>query len=117
MSDLSRLLGGPSPENTLAEEYARLVDHFGRVAGAMEDGNLRYAWDKIDGLRGALESFDACLDKGLDGPKVATAAVAFARQHRAGRLLHSVDQIKDEVVRRAMAEDEERTRQFIDDLG
>ena len=72
MSDLSRLLGGSTPENTLGEEYARLVDHFGRVAGAIEDGNLSYAWDKVDGLRAALNSFDAVLDKELDGEKVAT---------------------------------------------
>ena len=117
MSDLSRLLGGATPENTLAEEYARLVDHSGRVAGAIEDGNLRYAWDKVDGMRAALDAFDARLDKELDGQKVATAAVAFARAHRAGRLLHSADLIKDDVVRRAVVDGEERTRQFIDDLG
>lgn len=117
MSDLSRMLGGSTPENTLGEEYARLVDHFGRVASAIEDGNLSYAWDKVDGLRAALDAFGAMLDKGLDGQKVATAAVAFARAHRAGKLLHSVGSIKDGAVRQAVILNEERTRRFVDDLG
>lgn len=131
MTDLHTLLGGSTPENNLAEDYARLVDHFGRIAGAMEDGNLYYAWDKIDGLRSALAAFEARLGEevtedgetfqrftgqDLDGAKVSTAAVAFARSHRAGRLLHSAEQIKDDAVRQAVLDGEQRSRRFFDDL-
>ncbi|MGX1956076.1 hypothetical protein ACWIGY_38055 [Streptomyces anulatus] len=127
MTDLHTLLGGSTPENNLAEEYARVVDHFGRIAGAMEDGNLYYAWDKVSGLRSALDAFEARLgeevtDDGetfkrfagrdLDGAKTATAAVAFARSYRAGRLLHPAEQIKDEAVRQAVLDGEERSRRF-----
>lgn len=130
MTDLHTLLGGSTPENNLAEEYARVVDHFGRIAGAMEDGNLYYAWDKIDGLSSALAAFGARLGKEtteqgetfqrftgreLDGQKTATAAVAFARMHRAGKLLHPVDLIKDDAVRQAVVANEERSRQFFGD--
>ncbi|MFI5748888.1 hypothetical protein ACIBBE_23835 [Streptomyces sp. NPDC051644] len=125
MSELYELLGGSTPENNLAEEYARVVDHFGRIASAIEDGNLHYAWDKVHGLRQALDAFEARLGKEvtedgetfqrftgreLDGQKVSTAAVAFARAHRAGKLLHPTEQIKDEAVRRAVLDQEERTR-------
>ncbi|WP_327335095.1 hypothetical protein [Streptomyces anulatus] len=131
MTDLHTLLGGSTPENNLAEDYARLVDHFGRIAGAMEDGNLYYAWDKINGLRSALNDFEARLGeevtedgetirrftgRDLDGAKAATAAVAFARSHRAGRLLHPAEQIKDAAVRQAVLDDEERNRRFLADL-
>lgn len=129
--DLHTLLGGSTPENNLAEEYARLVDHFGRIAGAIEDGNLYYAWDKVNGLRSALAAFEARLGtevtedgetfqrftgQGLDGQKVATAAVAFARSHRAGRLLHPAERIKDDTVRQAVLDTEGRNRRFFDDL-
>lgn len=132
MTDLHTLLGGSTPENNLGEEYARLVDHFGRIAGAMEDGNLYYAWDKVSGLRSALAAFEARLGavvtedgetfqrftaRDLDGQKVATAAVAFARAHRAGKLLHSVGAIKDDAVQHAVIVNEERTRRFVSDVG
>ncbi|MFI1890423.1 hypothetical protein [Streptomyces jumonjinensis] len=131
MTDLHTLLGGSTPENNLAEEYARVIDHFGRIAGAIEDGNLYYAWDKVSGLRSALNDFEARLGKevteggetfqrfagqDLDGAAVATAAVAFARSHRAGRLLHPAEQIKDEAVRQALLDGEERNRRFRADL-
>lgn len=131
MTDLHTLLGGSTPENNLAEDYARLVDHFGRIAGAIEDGNLYYAWDKVSGLRSALAAFEARLGEevtesgetfqrftgqDLDGQKVATAAIAFSRSHRAGKLLHTPEQIKDDVIRREVIEGEERTRRFFNDL-
>ncbi|MDX2692181.1 hypothetical protein [Streptomyces ipomoeae] len=131
MTDLHTLLGGSTPENNLAEEYARVVDHFGRIAGAIEDGNLHYAWDKVSGLRSALDAFEARLGKevttdgetvqrftgqNLDGAKVATAAAAFARSHRAGRLLHPAEQIKDAAVRQAVLNGEERSRRFFADF-
>lgn len=58
MSDLYELLGGSTPENNLAEEYAGAVDLFGRLAGAVEDGNLRYAWEKAAEVRRYLERFE-----------------------------------------------------------
>lgn len=131
MTDLHALLGGSTPENDLGEEYARLVDHFGRIAGAMEDGNLYYAWDKVSGLRSALAAFEARLGaevtedgetfqrfiaRDLDGEKTSTAAVVHARSHRVGKLLHSPDQIKDETVRQALLDSEETTRRFHDGL-
>lgn len=131
MTDLHTLLGGSTPENNLAEEYARLVDHFGRIAGAVEGGNLYYAWDKVDGLRKALTAFEARLGKevteggetfqrftgkDLDGQQVATAAIAFARAHPAGKRLHQAEQIKDEAVRREVLASEERTRKFFEEF-
>lgn len=134
MSELYDLLGGSTPENNLAEEYAGAVDLFGRFAGAVEDGNLRYAWEKAAEARRYLERFErriqeteSATDGGepfvrftggdLDGQKVATAALAFSQQYRAGKLLHSVDQIKDEAVKTAIQGEEERTRSFRDELG
>jgi hypothetical protein len=132
MSDLYELLGGSTPENSLAEEYARLMDHVGRIAGAVEDGNLHYAWDKVSGLRSALDAFEARLGRevtedgltfqrftgaGLDGQRVATAAVALAQEYRAGKLLHPADQIKDGAVKAAVQTRAERARAFRDELG
>jgi hypothetical protein len=132
MSDLYEVLGGGTPENNVAEEYVRLVDHFGRISGAIEDGNLRYAWDKVSGLRSALDAFEARLGKEvtedglifqrftgdkLDGQKVATAAIALAQDHRAGRLLHQPEKIQDDAVRAAVQERAERTRALRDELG
>ncbi|MER7488731.1 hypothetical protein ABTY20_23060 [Streptomyces sp. NPDC126497] len=131
MTDLYAALGGSSPENNVGEDYARLVDYFGRIAGAMGGGNLYYAWDKVDGLRSALAAFEARLSeevtedgetfrrftgRDLDGSKVSAAAVVHARAHSVGKLLHSPDQIKDETVRQALLDSEERVRQFHEGL-
>lgn len=131
MSDLYAALGGSTPENNAGEDYARIVDHFGRIAGAMEDGNVRYAWGKIEGLRRALAAFESRLGekvtengetvhrftaRDLDAAQVSAASVAFARQYRVGKLLHSPDQIPDQAVRRAVVDGEERTRRFLADL-
>lgn len=134
MADLYELLGGSTPENNLAEEYAGVLDLFGRFAGGVEDGNLRYAWEKAAEVRRYLERFErriqeteAATDGGesfvrftggdLDGQKVATAAVAFGRAYRAGKLLHPIDQIKDDAVKAEVQAREERTRAFRDELG
>lgn len=133
MADLYELLGGSTPENNLAEEYAGAVDLFGRLAGAVEDGNVRYAWEKAAEVRRYLERFERRVQDSqededgetitrftgtdLDGQKVATAAVAFAQQYRAGKLLHPIDQIKDEAVKAELRAREERTRAFREDLG
>ena len=134
VAELYELLGGSTEENNVAEEYAGAVDLFGRLAGAIEEGNTRYAWEKSAEVRRYLERFERRLqdveadaDGGdtitrftggnLDGHKVATGAVALARQYRAGKLLHSVDQIKDEAVRAELAAREERTRAFREQLG
>jgi hypothetical protein len=131
MTDLHTLLGGTTPENNLAMEYARLVDHFGRIAGAVEDGNLYYAWDKVNGLRGALNAFEARLGKevtedgetfqrfvgqDMDGQKAAMASIAFARVHRAGKLLHTLEQITDQAVRQKVVDNEEGMRRFLEDI-
>ncbi|MFF3547026.1 hypothetical protein ACFYXD_34965 [Streptomyces platensis] len=55
MADLYELLGGSTPENNLAEEYVGALDLFGRLASAMEDGNIRYAWEKAADVRRYLE--------------------------------------------------------------
>ncbi|HEY5834964.1 hypothetical protein [Streptomyces sp.] len=132
--DLYRLLGGATPENNLAEDYARIVDHIGRLTGAVEDGNLYYAWEKAAELRSRLESFERRLQKevaddgetfqrftggDLDGQKVADAAVAFSLSfgHRAGPLLHSPDQINDPAVKAQVEADQARNRAFRDELG
>ncbi|WP_329376248.1 hypothetical protein [Streptomyces sp. NBC_01483] len=134
MADLYELLGGSTPENNLAEEYAGVLDLFGRFAGGVEDGNLRYAWEKAAEVRRYLERFErriqeteAATDGGepfvrftggdLDGQKVATAAVALGQAYRAGKLLHPVDQIKDEAVKAEVQAREERTQAFRDELG
>ncbi|MGY5627482.1 hypothetical protein ACW7N6_38585 [Streptomyces sp. UC1A3] len=132
MSDLYAALGGSTPENNTGEDYARVVDYFGRIAGAMEDGNVRYAWGNIEGLRRALAAFESRISEkttengmtarrftaqGLDPAKVAAASVAFARQYLVGALLHSPDQIVDDEVRAAVLDSEERTRKFLADLG
>lgn len=65
--DLYRLLGGSSPENNLAEEYARIIDHIGRFTGAVEDGNLYYAWEKAAELRTRLENFERRLEQEVTG--------------------------------------------------
>lgn len=134
MADLYELLGGSTPENNLAEEYAGALDLFGRLAGAVEDGNIRYAWEKAAEVRRYLERFErriqeteAATDGGepfvrftgghLDGQKVAIAAVAFGQAYRAGKLLHPIDQIKDEAVKAEVQAREERTRAFRDELG
>jgi hypothetical protein len=126
MTDLYELLGGSTPENNLAEEYVGALDLFGRLAGAMEDGNLRYAWEKSADVRRYLERLERRLQEteadpdggepftrftgtDLDGQKVATATVAFAQAYRAGKLLHPVDQIKDDAVKAAVQERTERT--------
>lgn len=134
MSELYELLGGSTPENNLAEEYAGAVDLFGRFAGAVEDGNIRYAWEKAADVRRYLERFErriqeteAATDDGepfvrftgsdLNGQKVATAAVAFSQAYRVGKLLHSIDQIKDDAVKAEVQARQERTRAFRDELG
>lgn len=134
MSELYELLGGSTPENNLAEEYAGAVDLFGRLAGAVEDGNLRYAWEKAAEVRRYLERFERRLQEtenatdggqpftrftgtDLDGQKVATAAIAFSQQYRAGKILHPVDLIKDQAVKAEVQAREERTRAFRDELG
>lgn len=134
MPDLYEMLGGSIPENNLAEEYAGALDLFGRLAGAIEDGNVRYAWEKSAEVRRYLERFERRIQEkedaqdggdpfvrftgsDLDGQKVATAAVAFAQQYRAGKLLHSVDQLKDGAVKAEIQAHEERTRAFRDELG
>ncbi len=130
MADLYQLLGGPAPETDVAEDYARTVDYFGRLSGAMEDGNLSYAWEKLDGLRSAVGALEDRLGKKavtaegetlrrfngakLDPQMTASAAIALARAHRVGRLLHPVKKIQDETVRQAVLNDEERTRRFHD---
>jgi hypothetical protein len=128
------MLGGSTPENNLAEEYVGAVDLFGRLAGAIEDGNIRYAWEKAAEVRRYLERFERRLQEteeatdggepfvrftggNLDGQKVAAAAVAFAQQCRAGKLLHPADQIKDEAVKAEVQAREERTRALRDELG
>jgi hypothetical protein len=132
--NLYHLLGGSTPENNLAEEYARVVDHIGRLAGAVEDGNLYYAWEKAGELRGRLEAFERRLQqeitedgetfrrftgRDLDGQKVADAAVAFsiAFGHRAGKLLHSTEQIKDDAVRAEVEANNARNRAFREQMG
>lgn len=132
--NLYTLLGGSSPENNLAEDYARIVDHIGRFTGAVEDGNLYYAWEKASELRSRLEAFERRLEqtvtedgetyhrftgRDLDGQKVAMAAVAFSISfgHRAGKLLHSTDQIKDPAVRAEVVADDERNRSFRGRMG
>ncbi|MEU6054252.1 hypothetical protein ABZ829_28005 [Streptomyces xanthochromogenes] len=134
MSDVYELLGGSTPENNLAEEYAGALDLFGRLAGAIEDGNIRYAWEKAADVRRYLERFERRIQESeadpdggepfvrftggdLDGQKVATAAVAFAQQYRAGKLLHPLDKIKDEAVKAAVQDRAERTRALRDELG
>lgn len=134
MSDLYRTLGGSTPENNLAEDYAGVIDYIGRLSGAVEDGNLRYAWEKAGQLRDALERFERRLEEkvtedgepytrftggDLDGQKVATAAVAFALSfgHRAGPLLHKPDQIKDPAIRAQVEANQARTRAFRDQMG
>lgn len=134
MSELYELLGGSTPENNLAEEYAGALDLFGRLAGAVEDGNIRYAWEKSAEVRRYLERFERRIQEtvdatdggepfvrftgsDLDGQKVATAAVAFGQSYRAGKILHPVDQIKDESVKAEVQASEERTRAFRDELG
>jgi hypothetical protein len=131
--NLYRLLGS-GPETNLAEDYARVVDHIGRLAGAVEDGNLYYAWEKAGELRDRLEAFERRLEEkvtedgetyrrftggDLDGQKVATASIAFsiAFGHRAGKLLHSTDQIKDGAVRAQVLADDEGNRRFRDSFG
>lgn len=134
MADLYELLGGSTPENNLAEEYVGALDLFGRLASAMEDGNIRYAWEKAADVRRYLERLERRLQEteqdpdggepfvrftgnDLDGQKVATAAVAFAQQYRAGKLLHPIDQLKDAAVKAEVEAREERTRAFRDELG
>ena len=134
MSELYELLGGSTPENNLAEEYAGALDLFGRLAGAVEDGNIRYAWEKSAEVRRYLERFERRIQEtveatdggepfvrfaggDLDGQKVATAAVAFGQSYRAGKILHPVDQIRDEAVKAEVQAREERTRAFRDELG
>jgi hypothetical protein len=134
MSDLHALLGGSTPENNLAEDYARIIDHIGRLTGAVEDGNLYYAWEKAGELRSRLEDFERRLEKkvtedgetyhrftggDLDGQKVADAAVAFSLSfgHRAGPLLHKPDQIKDPAVRTQVENNQARTRAFRAQMG
>jgi hypothetical protein len=134
VADLYELLGGSTPENNLAEEYVGALDLFGRLAGAMEDGNVRYAWEKAAEVRRYLERFERRLQEtesasdggdpfvrftgnDLDGQKVAAATVAFAQQYRAGKLLHPVDQLQGEAVKAEVQAREERTRAFRDELG
>lgn len=134
MSELYNMLGGSTPENNLAEEYVGALDLFGRLAGAVEDGNIRYAWEKAAEVRRYLERFERRLQEtetdpqggepfvrftgnDLDGQKVATAAVALGQAYRAGKLLHPVDQIKDEAVKAEVRASEDRTRAFRDELG
>ncbi|MEW2402107.1 hypothetical protein [Streptomyces sp. NPDC046862] len=134
MSDLYELLGGSTPENNLAEEYAGAIDLFGRLAGAIEDGNIRYAWEKAAEVRRYLERFERRMQEteeatdggepflrftgtDLDGQKVATAAVAFSQSYRAGKLLHPIDRIKDEAVKAEVQARQDRARAFRDELG
>lgn len=134
MGDLYEMLGGSTPENNLAEEYVGALDLFGRLAGAMEDGNIRYAWEKAAEVRRYLERFERRIQEteeatdggepfvrftgtNLDGQKVATAAIAFGQAYRAGKLLHPIDQIKDEAVKAEVQAREERTRALRDELG
>lgn len=134
MSDLHTLLGGSTPENNLAEDYAGVIDYIGRFTGAVEDGNLYYAWEKAGQLREALERFERRLEtkvtedgetytrftgRDLDGQKVATAAVAFALSfaHRAGPLLHKPEQIKDPAVRAQVETNQARNRAFRAQMG
>lgn len=133
MADLYELLGGSTPENNLAEEYAGALDLFGRFAGAVEDGNIRYAWEKAAEVRRYLERFERRVQESeeatdggepfvrftggdLDGQKVATAAVAFGQEYRAGKLLHPVGRIKDDAVKAEVQARAERTRAFRDGL-
>ncbi|MFF3547025.1 hypothetical protein ACFYXD_34960 [Streptomyces platensis] len=93
-----------------------------------------YAWEKAADVRRYLERLERRLQEteddpdggepftrftgsDLDGQKVATAAVAFAQQYRAGKLLHPIDQLKDEAVKAEVQAREERTRAFRDELG
>jgi hypothetical protein len=134
MADLHTLLGGSTPENNLAEDYASVIDYIGRFTGAVEDGNLYYAWEKAGQLRDALERFERRLEtkatedgetytrftgRDLDGQKVANAAVAFSLSfgHRAGPLLHSPDQIKDPAVRAQVEANQDRNRAFRAEMG
>lgn len=133
MSDLHRLLGGSTPENNLAEDYASVIDYIGRFTGAVEDGNLYYAWEKSAQLREALERFERRLEtkvaedgetytrftgRDLDGRKVAMASIAFALSfgHRAGPLLHKPDQIKDPAIRAQVEANQARNRAFRDEM-
>lgn len=134
MSDLHTLLGGSTPENNLAEDYARVIDYIGRFTGAVEDGNLYYAWEKAAQLRSSLEDFVRRLEtkvtddgetyarftgRDLDGQQVATAAIAFALSfgHRAGPLLHKPEQIKDPTIRAQVEDNQARNRAFRTQMG
>lgn len=126
--DLFRILGS-GPETALAEDYASVVDFIGRMSGAVEDGNLHYAWEKSKELRARLESFEQRLEKtvtddgetytrftggNLDGQKAADAAIAFSISfgHRAGPLLHSTKQIKNPAARAQAEADQAANRSF-----
>lgn len=99
-SELYKRIGGSTPENNLAEDYAHVLDQFGSLAGAMEDGNLRYAWDKANSLAERLQAMLRRLQEtdtdgqrtytgaDLDSAKVAVGVAAFSQYERIGRPVH-----------------------------
>lgn len=46
----------------IAENTTSLIDYTSRILGAIEDGTWYHAWDKLHGLRRAVEALDRDLD-------------------------------------------------------
>lgn len=117
---LHELLPGTSTEKNLAEDWAAVVEKFSALAGAVEDGNWRYAHEKIENVRRALASLEYRISRQEGGeddrrrvyenPKtdphrINQLVIAFAQQWggRLGPLIHPIDGLENEQAKESIA--------------
>jgi hypothetical protein len=76
-------------ESRIAEETVSAIDFFGRMIGAIEDGNWYYAGEKLSQLVSTLNSLDAQLGLAVPGGRDVAAYVAeHSQEYRVGRALY-----------------------------
>jgi hypothetical protein len=76
-------------ESRIAEETVSAIDFFGRMIGAIEDGNWYYAGEKLSQLVSTLNSLDAQLGLAVPGSRDVAAYVAeHSQEYRVGRALY-----------------------------
>src|SRR2546423_12286229 len=84
-----------SVEVRLVERYVSVLDFVSRCAGAVDEGNTYYLWDKAGQLLEAVRSLHDELGQSDGMPDVRPYAVLAAvqqqgRYYRAGQLLHPI---------------------------
>ncbi|MDH2425735.1 hypothetical protein [Sphaerisporangium sp. TRM90804] len=77
-------------ETRIGEETVSALDYFSRLIGAIEDGNWRYARDKLRQLQNTLATLAAQLDRKSPaaGPPVAAYVARESLHYRIGKALY-----------------------------